>query len=116
LKQYSDFHTETLNDARKKVDLEVNTVKTEFMFLSCHKNAGQNHDTKIGNRCFENVVQFRYLGTTITHKNLIQGEIKAYHHSYQNLLSFRLLFRNIKIRLYKTIILPVVLYGCETWS
>jgi hypothetical protein len=34
----------------------------------------------------------------------------------QNLLSSRLLSKNIKIRIYKTIILPVVLYGCETWS
>jgi hypothetical protein len=34
----------------------------------------------------------------------------------QNLLSSRLLSKNLKIRIYKTIILPVVLYGCETWS
>jgi hypothetical protein len=38
------------------------------------------------------------------------------HHSVQNLLSSRLLSKNIKIRIYKTIILPVVLYWCETWS
>jgi hypothetical protein len=40
----------------------------------------------------------------------------ACYHSVQNLLSSRLLSKNIKIRIYKTIILPVVLYGCETWS
>jgi hypothetical protein len=34
----------------------------------------------------------------------------------QNLLSSRSLSKNLKIRIYKTIILPVVLYGCETWS
>ena len=34
----------------------------------------------------------------------------------QNLLSFRLLSKNLKIKIYRTIILPVVLYGCETWS
>ena len=34
----------------------------------------------------------------------------------QNLLSFRLLSKNLKIEIYKTIILPVVLYGCQTWS
>jgi hypothetical protein len=45
------------------------------MLLSQHKNAGQNHDIKIDNRCFENVEQFRYLGTTIN-QNLIQEEIK----------------------------------------
>jgi hypothetical protein len=36
--------------------------------------------------------------------------------SVQNLLFSRILSRKIKIRIYKTIILPVVLYGCETWS
>jgi hypothetical protein len=40
----------------------------------------------------------------------------ACYHSVQNLLSSRLLSINIKIRLCKTVILPVVLYGCETWS
>jgi hypothetical protein len=34
----------------------------------------------------------------------------------QNILSSRLLSKNIKIRVYITIILPVILYGCETWS
>jgi hypothetical protein len=68
------------------------------------------------------VAQFRYLGRTTTNQNLIQEEIKrrlnsgnACYHSVQNLLSSRLLSKNIKIRIYKTIILPVVLYGCDTW-
>jgi hypothetical protein len=54
---------------------------------------------------------------------LIQEEIKrrlnsgnACYHSVQSLLSSRLLSRNLKIRIYKTIILPAVLYECETWS
>jgi hypothetical protein len=53
---------------------------------------------------------------------LIQEEIKrrlnsgnACYHSVQNLLSSRLLLKNVKVRIYKTLILPVVLYGCETW-
>ena len=37
-------------------------------------------------------------------------------YSVQNLLSSRLLSKNLKIKIYRTIILPVVLYGCETWS
>jgi hypothetical protein len=54
---------------------------------------------------------------------MIQEEINrglnssnACYHSVKNLLYSHLLSKNIKIRIYKTTILPVVLYGCETWS
>jgi hypothetical protein len=67
--------------------------------------------------------QFKYLGTTVTDQNLIQEEIKrrlnsgnACYHSVQNLLSSRLLSKNVKVRIHKTIVLPGILYGCETWS
>jgi hypothetical protein len=60
---------------------------------------------------------------TVTNQNLIQEEIKrrlnsgnACYHSVRNLLSSHLLSKNVKVRIYKTIILPLVLYGCETWS
>jgi ribosomal protein S2 len=67
---------ETLIDASKNVGLEVNAEKTKYMLLSYHWNAGQNRDIKIADRYFENVAQFRYLGTTVTNQNLIQEEIK----------------------------------------
>jgi hypothetical protein len=70
-----------------------------------------------------NVSQLKYLETTVTDQNMIQEEIKrrlnfgnACYHSVQNLMSSRLLSKNVKIRIYRTIILPVVLYGCEAWS
>jgi hypothetical protein len=60
---------------------------------------------------------------TVTNQNLIQEEIKRKlnsgnpcYHSVQNLLSSHLLSKNLKIRMHKTIILPMVLYRCETWS
>ena len=40
----------------------------------------------------------------------------ACYHSVQNILSSRLLSKNIKIKTHRTVVLPVVLYGCETWS
>jgi hypothetical protein len=87
------------------------------MLLSRHQNAVQNHAITTAARSFENVAQFKYLGTTVTNRNLIQEEIKralnsgnACYHSVQMLLSFRLLSKNIEIKIYKTIIFPVVLY------
>ena len=50
-------------------------------------------------------------------KKLHNGELgNVCYHSVQNLLSSSLLLKNLKIKMYRTIILPVVLYGCETWS
>ena len=86
------------------------------------QNAGRSHNIKTYNSSFERVEQFKYLGTTVTYKNSIQEEIKsglksgnACYHSVQNLLTSRLLSKNLKIKIYRTIIL-FVLYECETWS
>ena len=61
--------------------------------------------------------------TTLTYQNSIQEEIKrrlkpgnACYHSVQNLLSSSLLSENTKTKIYRTIVVPFVLYGCETWS
>jgi hypothetical protein len=40
----------------------------------------------------------------------------AWYYSVQNLLSSHLISKNLKVKIHKTVILPLVLYGCETWS
>jgi hypothetical protein len=91
--------------------------------MSRHPNSGQNQNIRIANESFEIVEKFKYLGTTLTNQNDIHDEIKsrlnsvnACYYSVKNLLSSGLILKNLNIKIYKTVILPVVLYGCETWS
>jgi hypothetical protein len=90
--------------------------------MSRDQNAGRNHGIIFDNSYFKNVKDFKYFGT-ILNENSIHKEIKsrlksenACYHAVQNVLSSRLLSKNIKIKIHITIILPLVLYGCETWS
>jgi hypothetical protein len=60
----------------------------------CHQTVGQNHNIKMANFSFENLMKFEYLGMMVTNQNCIHKETERH----------------------KTIILPVVLYGCEMRS
>jgi hypothetical protein len=109
--------------ASKEIGLEVNAEKTKCMVMSGDQNAGQNHNIKLDNKSFERVEQFKYLGTTLPDLNSIKEEIKsrlnsgnACYHWVQDLLSSSLLSKNTNIKIYRTIILSAVLYGCGTWS
>jgi hypothetical protein len=115
-------NAEALVVAAKEIGLEVNTDKTKYMVMSQDRNAGWGHSVTIDNSSIERVEEFKYLGSTLTDQNAIQEEIKsrlnlgnACYHSVQNLLCSRSLSKNLKIKIYITIIFPVVLYECETW-
>ena len=92
------------------------------MVMSRDQKAGRNRSVMIDIDSFETVEEFKYLGTTLTNQNFVQEEIKSrlksgnsFYLSVQNLLSCSLVFKNIKIQIYRTIIVTV-LYGCETCS
>jgi hypothetical protein len=116
-------NSETLLEASRDIGLEINAEKAKYMIMSRHLNSGQNQNIRIAIESFEKVAKFKYLGTTLKNQNDIRDEIKsrlnsgsACFYSVQTLLSSRLISKNLKIKIYKTVILPVMLYGCETWS
>ena len=90
------------------------------MEIGRHRGMSANDHIRIGSIPYEKVKSFKYLGSLVTNQNSIQEEIKhrlkagiSCYYTFQTLLSSRLLSKNLKIKIYKTIILPVVLYGCE---
>jgi hypothetical protein len=116
-------NTETILEANRDVGIEINAEKTKYMIRSHHPNSGQIQNIRTVNESFENIAKFKYLVTTLTNQNDIHDEIKsrlnlgnACYYSVQNLLSSHLISKNLKIKIYITVILPIVLYGCETWS
>jgi hypothetical protein len=116
-------NTEAVLEARREDGVEVNTEKTRYMVVSRHQNVGQSHNLQIANKSHENVEKFKSLRAAVTNKNYIHEEIKsrlnsgnACYHSVQSLLSSHLSYENLNVKIHETIILPVVLYWCETLS
>jgi hypothetical protein len=79
---------EALLVASRDVGLEVNTEENKYIVMSCH----QNHYLIIANKSFENVVKFKYLGTTVTDQDCNHEENKSrfnfgnvFYHSVQSL-------------------------------
>jgi len=105
---------EDLVAATRETGLEVLIKLSTWSCLEIRMQ--DEFSVRIDNSTFERVEEFNYLGTTLTNQNSIAEEIKsrlrlgnACYHSVQNLLSSRLLSKNLKIKIYRTIILPVVL-------
>ena len=96
--------------------MEVNPEKTKYMIMSRDQNIVRNGNIKIGDLSFEEVEKLKYLGATVTNINDTREEIKrrinmgnACYYSVEKFLSSSLLSKNLKVRIYKTVILPVVL-------
>ncbi|KAJ4440781.1 hypothetical protein ANN_10627 [Periplaneta americana] len=101
-------NAEILLEASKEIGLEVNPEKTKYMIMSRDQNIVRNGTIKVGDLSFQEVEKFKYLGATVTNINDTREEIKrrinmgnACYYSVEKLLSFRLLSKNLKVRIYK---------------
>ena len=96
--------------------LEANAEQIKYMVTSRDQSAVRNSSINIGNKSDERVDKFKCLGTTLTNQNSILEEIKsrlksenACCHSVQNVLSSNVWSKNVKMKIYRTVILPVIL-------
>jgi hypothetical protein len=112
-------HNSFVSRSYKETGLEANAEKTNCMIKPHEQNAEQYHNMTIDNISFEMEEEFKYLRTTPINQNCIHEEITdifksgdACHHSMKNPLSSSSLSKNLKIKICRTIILLVVLFGC----
>jgi hypothetical protein len=120
---YYRKHTEAFVVAIKVTGSEANADKARCMIMCRNQTAEQTRNIKNENSSFEKMGGFIHQGKPLTNQNDIQEEIKirfksgiTCYHSVQNRLFSRWLNKNANIKIYRTIVLPVVWYGCATWS
>ncbi|VVC44605.1 Reverse transcriptase domain [Cinara cedri] len=109
--------------AAEKVGLRVNEEKTKYMVVSRRNgNQVQEEFIEVEEYKFKRVDQFKYLGSIITQDNDIKTEISTRLQSankcffgLSKIFRSRAISKNLKVRMYLTLLRPIVLYGAETW-
>ncbi|CAG9130045.1 unnamed protein product [Plutella xylostella] len=107
-----------------KIGLRINRGKSEYLHMKRYKDkSGRRQDLHVGDVTYKGVSRFKYLGCTVTDTNTRDEEIDTRIQSFlrcsaalHKVLTSRLLSRNTKLRIYKTVIRPILMYGCEAWT
>jgi hypothetical protein len=101
--------------------LMINYDETKYMETTCKTN--KEKYIRINNSDIERVNQFKYLGSIVTNNSNISSEIShrinmgnTCYYVLRNILRSKLLKKDTKCKIYKTLTRPVVLYGCESWT
>jgi hypothetical protein len=109
-----------LTETAKKYDMKINVKKTKSMVVS--REEGRRVNLVIDGQQVEQVATFKYLGAVITEKGTCVEEVKARiamakvsFNKSKELLT-KGLKKDLKKRMVKTLVWPVALYGCETWT
>jgi len=110
-----------LKNESLKYGLIVNVHKTKY--LKCTRRQDQPKSINIENKEFEHVKSFKYLGSTVNTDNTIEAELKERialgnkaFFANKNMFQSKLISRMAKLKLYCSVIRPVVTYACETWT
>ena len=113
--------TSRLDKAAGAFGMEVSTEKSKVMVNS--KWASKHPPIKMSNICLEEVVSFKYLGSTLTSDGKSLTEIKsrialatAASSNLSVLWKSRKISFKVKFRMYNTLVLSILLYGCECWT
>ena len=110
-----------LEDETSKLGMEINEKKTKYMVTSTYEHRRNAGDLRIGNKTFEAVQSFQYLGNNTSNINnnnkcikerIMMGN-KVYYANRQ-LFNSSLISRNSKLQIYRTLVHPVVTYGSES--
>ena len=107
----------------ENLGLKVNQLKTKYMKKTTAMASQRNQDLVVGDYIFESVENFTYLGVKFNNirdtEEAVQDRLQAANRAfymYAKVFRSRLISRNTKFRLYKTLIRPVLTYGCEVWK
>ncbi|XP_055385015.1 uncharacterized protein LOC129614453 [Condylostylus longicornis] len=106
-----------------KVGMHINETKTKYLKLSRNERRRQPENIKIDELEIQGIEKFKYLGVLLCNdnsmRNCIQERLQAgnrCYYAHKKLMKSNLLSRKTKYNVYKTLIRPVITYGCETWS
>ena len=112
-----------LEEEAKKIGLTINEQKTKYMHMKRYSILRTPSNLSIGNASLQKTHEFKYLGTLITDDNVTRYEIQERIqnswkciYGLKQLLKSNALRRGEKIKIYKTIIQPITMYGSETWT
>lgn len=110
-----------ISNAAATMGLKVNVEKTKYMKSSTQTNRCRS--IKIGTSVFEGVEEFTYLGSSVNTENNISLEIKRRVllanrtlYGLSKILRSKFVRRYTKLKIYRTLIIPVLMYGAETWT
>jgi hypothetical protein len=111
-----------LKNTALKAGLAINESKTKCMRIM-RNEMGDRSDLRVDGMVFEEVTNFKYLGSLITKKNEIGEEIKMIiaagnrcYYGLQHLFRSRTVRGIVKSKLHQTVLKPTVMFGCEAWS